>query len=109
MTTVKEIRAAELDFNQYGEDGQDRLIDWDGDQIPALVSDVETKAYDAGTDVVRKLVSVRRSDLAVVPDVGDEIRLNLDAAKVDDGDYWRVEKVVGLDYEYDIYFERFLA
>jgi len=109
MTTVADIRAAELGFNQYGEDGQDRLIDWDDEQVPALVSDVELKPYDTGADIIRKMVSVRKSDLPARPEVGNEIRLNLDLTKVADGDYWRVEKVVDLDLEYDIYFYRYVG
>jgi len=87
------------------------LIDWDDDRITVVISDVESKngPIQIDNDVEMKIVSVRKTDLPDRPDIGDEIRLNLDIMKVDDGDYWRVEKVVDLELVYDIYFSRYVS
>jgi len=106
MTSLNDIQASELNFNQYGADGTDRLIVWDGDRIPGLVSEVESKSGEFESGIERKLVSVRKSDIRVKPEADDEVRLSLDYLKVDDGEYWHVEKVRELELEYDVYFYR---
>ena len=109
MATAAEYRESELDFNQYGGDGTDCLVDWDSGRIPAVVSDAEYLPGDREAGIQRKMLSVRKSDLNVLPEIGDEIRLNMDPEKVDSGQYWRVEKVVPLEFEYDIYFCRYVS
>ena len=109
MTPLQDIRAAELGYNQYGDDGTSRLIDWDGERIPGLVSDVDAVPGDAEAGIERKMISVRKADINVKPVPGDEILLNLDFGTVDDGDYWAVAKVRDMALEYDIYFTRYVS
>ncbi len=85
-------------------------IDWDNDTMVVLVEDMEAQEGDeVGTRIERKKVEVRQKDLNQRPVTGDQIRLNLDPGKVDQGDYWFVDTVAEPPGIYAIVFYRFVS
>ena len=98
-------RQAEADFNFYGEDKAP--IEWDGERIPAMVSDAEAVAGPLETGLERKMISLRQTDLAVQPEPGDQVSVNLAPKIRRHPDFWEIEKVLDLSGEYDITIYRY--
>ena len=93
-------RRTEADFNFYGEESAQ--IEWDGESIPALVSDVEAGPGPLETGLEQKVISLRKSDLPVRPEPRDQVALNLFPRIRKRSEYWEIEKVRDLPDEYDI-------
>ena len=85
-------------------------IDWDDDTIVVVVEDMEAQEGDeVGVQIERKKVSVKQKDLNRKPVSGDEIRLNFDLGKVNQGDYWTVDTVAEPPGIYEIAFYRVVS
>ncbi|MCP4683384.1 MAG: hypothetical protein GY864_13720 [Desulfobacterales bacterium] len=106
VSTFKEQEKLDLDNVFYNTKERAIEIDWDDDRIVVLEDQVESEGNEFETGLEKKLITVRKSSINVGPAIDDEIRLNFDLEKVDFGDYWRVEKVTNLEYEWQIVFVR---
>jgi hypothetical protein len=94
-----------FNLNEFAEE-----IDWDQDTVVVVVEDMEAQEGDEiGTRIKRKKVEVMQKDLNQRPATGDQIRLNFDPAKVDQGDYWNVDTVAETPGIYEIVFYRYVS
>ncbi len=111
MITFRDCMKADLENVIFNMDENAVEIDWDNDRIVAIVSDVESvdnKDFDEGIESIieRKMITIMQDAVNVKPAIDDQVRLNLDPAKVDFGDYWIISKVDEPDGMYEIYFYR---
>ncbi len=109
VSTFKEQEKLDLDNVFYNTKEHAIEIDWDADRIVVIENPVESEGNEFETGGEKKLISVRKSSINVRPAIDDEIRLNFDLEKVDFGDYWRVEKVTELEFEWNIVFVRYVS
>ena len=109
MGNLKDQFSEDLARAFYNTDIFADSIYWDNVEILALVSDPEEKPGDLEAQIIRKTVAVRKVDISVPPAVGDEVKLKLDPAIVDGGEYWKVGAVKGLWHEWEVSFYRYVA
>ena len=85
-------------------------IHWDQDTIIVVTEDLESRAGDEiGTRIERKKVLVRQASIHPRPASGDEILLNFDPVRVEQGAYWTVETVADPPGIYEIVFYRYVS
>lgn len=109
MGNLKDQFSQDLDRAFYNTRIFADLIQWDNVEISALVSDPEEKSGDLEAQIIRKTVAVQKKNISVAPEPGDQIRLKLDPAMVDGGEYWTVGAVKTLWHEWEVSFYRFTA
>ena len=109
MSSLKNQFSKDLDRAFYNTGIFADLIYWDNVEIPALVSDPEEKPGDLEAQIIRKTVAVQKKNISVAPEVGDQIKLKLDPAIVDGGEYWTVGAVKALWHEWEVSFFRYIA
>lgn len=110
MGNLKDQFSQDLDRAFYNTGIFADLIHWDNvKNLPALVSDPEEMPGDLEAQIIRKTVAVQKKNITVAPAVGDQIRLKLDPAMVDGGEYWTVGAVKALWHEWEVSFYRYVA
>ncbi|MCG8637477.1 MAG: hypothetical protein MI863_26860 [Desulfobacterales bacterium] len=104
--TFKDLMARDLDEIFFDADAFAEEIFWDGEKITVIVEDVEAREGMLESGLEEKLIRVRRKDIHVRLQQGDQVILGLDPGLVHGGERWHIAKVNEAGDEYVVLFER---
>jgi hypothetical protein len=107
--SLKEQITMDLDTVFYNQaEFADEII-WDGEPITAVVEDVEAKDGIIESGLEQKSVRVKKADIHVRLQHGDQVLLTLDPGIVDGGEVWDIDRVKDHGDEYEVLFTRYVS